>query len=125
MKKILITLILCLCSLNIYCQDIFTRNYKYMIVKRNDVIKPMESITLTVVFNPNNTKGVKFYYPDGKVTFFYQVTGVKKGTTKGGQEYQIMDVVSSENGDELTIQLFENILRVIFSAGNTIEFYEE
>jgi hypothetical protein len=71
-------------------------------------------------------KGIKFYYANGEITEYYQVSDLTEGKTKSGEEYQLIEIVDKEEGVKIILQLFDKIgvLRLIFSAGNTIEFYE-
>ncbi len=109
-----------------YAQDTFVRKYNSYIITKNDIAEPEESVELTVVFNPNKKKEVKFYYSDGRILTFYQTSEVKDGATDGGYEYQLINVIDEEDGEELILQLFDkdNTLRIISIKGNsTIEFY--
>jgi hypothetical protein len=125
MKKIIIFSLLLL-SITTFSQETFVRNYKYMIVTENDVSGINKKAELTVVFNPNKQKGIKFYYANGKIAEYYQVSDLTEGKTEAGQEYQLIEIVDKEEGLKIILQLFDKIgvLRLIFSAGNTIEFYE-
>jgi hypothetical protein len=125
MKKILLLAML-LFSAMTYAQDTFVRKYNSYIITKNDIAEPEESVELTVVFNPNKKKEVKFYYSDGRILTFYQTSEVKDGATDGGYEYQLINVIDEEDGEELILQLFDkdNTLRIISIKGNsTIEFY--
>ena len=126
MKKIILWIILLLAVAISYSQETFVRKYKYMIVTENDVSGVNKKADLTVVFNPNQQKGIKFHYGSGKTTEYYQVSDLTEGKTESGEEYQLIEIVDKKEGHQITLQLFDKIgaLRLIFSAGNTIEFYE-
>lgn len=126
MKKFLTILLLLLVVAVSYSQDTFVRKYTTMISTRENVAEEEVKANLTVVFNPNKEKGVKFYYGSGKTSEYYQVSDLEKGKTEGGYEYQLVEIIDKEEGNQITLQLFDTIgvLRLIFSKGNTIEFYE-
>lgn len=126
MKKFLTILLLLLAVAVSYSQDTFVRKYTTMISTRESVAEEEVKANLTVVFNPNKEKGVKFYYGNGKTSEYYQLSDLEKGKTEGGYEYQLVEIIDKEEGNQITLQLFDTIgvLRLIFSKGNTIEFYE-
>ena len=126
MKKLLLWVMLLLAIATSYSQDTFVRKYTSMIVTKDDVSEPEKPADLTVVFNPNGERGVKFYYGTGTVKEYYQVSGIEEGTTKGGYKFQLIEILDKEQGVQITLQLFDEdkTLRLIFLPGNTIEFYE-
>lgn len=126
MKKLLLLVMLVLGISTSYSQETFVRKYKYMIVTKNNVSGINKKADVTVVFNPNQQRGIKFHYISGKTTEYYQVSDLTEGKTESGEEYQSIKVIDNEEGYQITIQLFDKIgaLRLIFSEGNTIEFYE-
>lgn len=123
MKKILLFSLLLL-SLTMFSQTTFVKKYTSMVAKKENVQQPWEEIDLTVVFNPNNSKDIVFYYANGNTRTFHQITNAEEGKTKSGQEYQIVDCVD-QDGTEVRIQLFDDntCLRVIVAKGYTVEFY--
>jgi hypothetical protein len=125
MKKLLLGALLLL-SMSMFSQEPFVRKYTSIIVTKDDVSEEEKEAELTAVFNPNGQRGVKFYYGSGEVTEYYQVSDLKEGVTSGGYKYQIIDILEKKEGVHITLQLFDDdgVLRLIFSAGNTIEFYE-
>ena len=125
MKKLLLLAMLLFGTMT-FAQDTFVRKYTSMMATRNNVEEPVKAADLTVVFNPNGNKGIKFYYGSGETTEYLQVSDLTEGTTTGGYKYQLIKIINQEKGYELTLQLFDNdgVLRLFFSEGNTIEFYE-
>jgi len=123
MKKILLFSLLLL-SLTMFSQTTFVKKYNSMVAKKENIKQPWEEIDLTVVFNPNNSKEIVFYYSNGNTRTFYQTANAEEGKTKSGQEYQIVDCVD-QDGTEVSIQLFDDntCLRVIVAKGYTVEFY--
>jgi hypothetical protein len=123
MKKILLFSLLLL-SLTMFSQTTFVKKYTSMVAKKENIKQPWEEIDLTVVFNPNNSKEIVFYYSNGNTRTFYQTANAEEGKTKSGQEYQIVDCVD-QDGTEVSIQLFDDntCLRVIVAKGYTVEFY--
>lgn len=124
MRKMLFTLFVVLFSSNCFSQETFVRKYTSIIITRNDFHEQEKPNDLTVVFNPDRTKSIKFYYVDGRVKTFLQTSTVTEGKTVGGHEYQFLNVVDYSTGDAYGIQLFDSILRVIVNDKNYIEFYE-
>lgn len=125
MKKLLLWMMLVLAISASYSQETFVRNYTYLILTNNDVSEEKKPAQLTVVFNPNNKKEVKFIYASGKVVEFYQTSSMKEGTTTGGYKYQLIDIVNKTNGVQITLQLFDDddTMRLVFSSGDSIEFF--
>lgn len=127
MKKIILWIILLLAVAISYSQETFVRKYKYMIVTTDGVSSLNREADLTVVFNPNQEKEIKFYYGNGETTEYYQVSELVEGKTTSGEEYQMIKVINKKDGYQMRLQLFDKIgaLRLIFSANSTIEFYEK
>jgi hypothetical protein len=125
MKKLIIIAILLLSTIT-YAQETFVRTYKSYIYTKNDVKEEEKEASLTIVFNYQGEKIIKFYWPNGKIESYRQVSKLEKGKTEGGYEYQYIDIVSLEDGVEVGFQLFDNIntARIIFNSGDTMEFYE-
>jgi hypothetical protein len=125
MKKLLLIALLFV-SFTTCAQETFVRKYTSMMVTRNDVEEPVKAADLTVVFNPNEKKGIKFYYESGETTEYLQVSDLTEGTTTGGYKYQLIKILDKTKGYEILLQLFDNdgVLRLVFSEGNTIEFYQ-
>lgn len=109
-----------------YSQDTFVKKYTSMISTKNYKESKNEEINLTVVFNSDKKKGVKFYFEDGKIKSFTQIGKIEKGFTENGTRYQLMLAIDNENGYEVGIQLFDdvNALRILISDGYNIEYYE-
>lgn len=124
MKKLLLLAMLFFGTIT-FAQETFVRNYTYLILTNNDVSEEKKPAQLTVVFNPNNKKEVKFIYASGKVVEFYQTSSMKEGTTTGGYKYQLIDIVNKTNGVQITLQLFDDddTMRLVFSSGDSIEFF--
>jgi hypothetical protein len=125
MKKLLLGALLLL-STTVFAQDTFVKKYTSFIIKENDVLKPWVSAETTVVFNPNHVRDVIFYYSDSTSRTFHQITEVTTGTTESGEAYQVVHCIG-EDGIEMTLQLFDDdsTLRIIVSAGNSIEFHRD
>jgi hypothetical protein len=125
MKKLLLLAMLLFGTMT-FAQETFVRKYTSMMVTIDDVEEAMKDADLTVVFNPNGNKGIKFYYGSGETTEYLQVSDLTEGTTTGGYKYQLIKIINKEKGYELILQLFDNdgVLRLLFSEGNTIEFYQ-
>lgn len=120
MKKLILLAIL-LFGTMIFAQDTpFVRKYVSVIEEGQ---KQMRAIDLTVVFNYKSTKDLVFFFPD-RQTYLYRTSNITKGKTEGGYQYQLFDAVISENGQDVTIQLFDTAMRV-FIDGNYIEYHEE
>lgn len=126
MKKLLLLAMLLLAVATSYSQDTFVRKYTSMMVTRNDVEEPVKAADLTVVFNPNGNRGIKLYYGSGETAEYLQVSDLTEGTTTGGYKYQLIELLDKKDGYEISLQLFDDdgVLRLLFSKGNTIEFYQ-
>jgi hypothetical protein len=125
MKKLLF-IALFIVSFTSFAQETFVRKYTSMMVTRDDVEEAMKDADLTVVFNPNGNRGIKLYYGSGETTEYLQVSDLTEGTTTGGYKYQLIKLLDKKDGYEISLQLFDNdgVLRLLFSEGNTIEFYQ-
>jgi hypothetical protein len=64
------------------------------------------------VFNYGEDNDVVCFDASGNQTIYQQVTEITEGTNDTGDEYQEMGVTSAE-GDDVTIMLFEDFLSLI------------
>ncbi len=78
MKKMLLIIIISLNSIVSFAQDTFVKKYTSFSTKSNNVIGKLESTDITVVFNPKGIRDIVFYYTDGTVRRFHQITEVEK-----------------------------------------------
>ena len=126
MKKLLLWMMLLSVVSTSYSQETFVRKYKYMIITKNNISELSKDVNLIVVFNNNNEKEIKFHFESGEITEYYQVSDLTEGKTESGEEYQLIEIVSKEKGNQIMLQLFDRVgaLRLVFSKGNTIEFYQ-
>jgi hypothetical protein len=119
MKKLLFIAILLLSNFT-YSQDpTFVIQYKYATIGKEPSFK---KIDVTAVFNYEGTKNVMLYLP-GREIYLYRISNITKGKTNKGREYQMFDCIHSENGDKVSLQLFDTALR-IFINGEYVEYYE-
>ena len=125
MKKLLLLSMLFFGTLS-FAQDAFVKKYTQYITTRNYVVEDAVEMNLTVVFNENNEKVIKLYYPNGVVKTFYQVSPTEEGKTTGGYSYQLIQVVDEKDGSTLGLQLFDDsgTLRLMIANGYKIEFYK-
>lgn len=125
MKKLLLLAMLLFGTMT-FAQETFVRKYTSMMVTRDDVEEAMKAADLTVVFNPNGNRGIKLYYGSGETAEYLQVSDLTEGTTTGGYKYQLIELLDKKDGYEISLQLFDDdgVLRLLFSKGNTIEFYQ-
>jgi hypothetical protein len=126
MKKLLLFMMLLLAVTTSYSQETFVRKYTSLISTINNISEKEKPANLTVVFNYNGKNNVKFYYGSGNTAEYYQVSNVIEGKNNDGYSYQIINLVNKLDGNKITLQLFDKqgVIRLIFSPGNTIEFYE-
>lgn len=125
MKKLLLGALLLLSSFVCIAQETFVKKYTSMIAVSNNVKGEWQSTDMTVVFNPKGVTDIVFYYPNGSIRTFHQITDMTKDTTTNGDAYQIVECLD-ESGDRVAIQLFEDdtCLRVIIDKGWFIEFHK-
>ena len=125
MKKLLLGALLLLSSFMCIAQETFVKKYTSMIAVSNNVKGEWQSTDMTVVFNPKGVTDIVFYYPNGSIRTFHQITDMTKDTTTNGDAYQIVECLD-ESGDRVAIQLFEDdtCLRVIIDKGWFIEFHK-
>jgi hypothetical protein len=126
MKKLLLGALLLLSSFMCIAQETFVKKYTSMIAVSNNVKGEWQSTDMTVVFNPKGVTDIVFYYPNGSIRTFHQITDMTKDTTTNGDEYQIVECLD-ESGDRVAIQLFDDdtCLRVIIDKGWFIEFHKD
>ena len=124
MKKLLLGALLLL-SISMFSQEgTFVRKYtKFMIIK-NDIAGEVQYSNVTVVYNENNTNDICIYLPESKM-LLYSSGKIETGKTTGGLEYQIVKCIVKDTGNNIGLQLFENILRLFTNESYTdsIEFY--
>ena len=125
MKKLLLFSMLLITSIT-FAQDTFVRNYKSLLVTRDFKKEPEREISLAVIFNADKENTIVFRYANGISKKFFQVSNVTNGKTEGGYEYQMIDIIDAENGNELILQLFDNdnVLRLVIDDGYSLEFYK-
>ena len=121
MKKLLLLCVMFL-SLNAFTQEVetFTRNYENVVVKMDNKEVSNYKNNIVAVFVDNVVK----IYASGRVDVYYQVSDVEKGTTEGGQPYQIINCITKDTGKNVNVQLFDenDSLRIIYDEGY-VEFY--
>jgi hypothetical protein len=107
-------------------QETFVKKYTSMIAVSNNVKGEWQSTDMTVVFNPKGVTDIVFYYPNGSIRTFHQITDMTKNVTTNGDAYQIVECLD-ESGDRVAIQLFDDdtCLRVIIDKGWFIEFHKD
>jgi hypothetical protein len=77
---------------------------------------------VTFIINANETNVIKMY-ENGKYTSYYPVGAKRKGKTKSGTPYQIIEVITDE-GIELEFQLFADTVRIHYPNINEyIEYF--
>jgi hypothetical protein len=126
MKKLFLGLLL-LSSISMFSQETFVKKYTSFITNNNYVIGKWESTDVTVVFNPKGIRDIVFYYTNGSIRTYHQVTSTESGKTKNNESYQIVECIDDEDGAKVAIQLFDDdtCLRVIIDAGYYIEFHRD
>jgi hypothetical protein len=126
-KKILLWMMLLLTVSILYSQETFVRKYNYMIVTKDGVSGLSREADLTVIFNYNQEKQIKFHYATGETQEYYQVSQLIEGKTKSGEQYQLIKIIDKKDGYQFILQLFDKIgaMRLIFSENNSVEFYEK
>ena len=126
MKKLLLGALLLLSSFVCMAQETFVKKYTSMIAVSNNVKGEWQSTDMTVVFNPKGVTDIVFYYPNGSIRTFHQITDMTKNVTTNGDAYQIVECLD-ESGDRVAIQLFDDdtCLRVIIDKGWFIEFHKD
>ncbi len=125
MKKLLLGALLLLSSFVCMAQETFVKKYTSMISISDNVKGEWESTDMTVVFNAKGLTDIVFYYPNGSIKTFHQITDMTKDVTTNGDAYQIVECLD-ERGTRVAIQLFEDdtCLRVIIDKGWFIEFHK-
>ncbi len=125
MRRKLLTIFMLLFSMATFSQT-FVEKYNKTISKEDGLITQWKPIDLTVVFNEDVTGDLVFYYGDGQITRFHQISGVKKSQTVKNEKYQLIQCIDSENGFKVGVQYFadDQTLRVVVDKNNYIEFYK-
>jgi hypothetical protein len=125
MYKKIITAFMLFFSVVVFSQT-FIEKYKKSISKKDGEITQWRYINLTVLFNEDSTGDIVFYYSDGRVVRFHQITDVEKNVTVKKEEYQIIECIESETFTLVAIQYFsdDQTLRVMSDKNNYIEFYK-
>jgi hypothetical protein len=124
MKKLLLGALLLL-SMCTFAQEAFVKKYTSMISVSNNVKGEWKKTDITVVFNAKGLTDIVFYYPNGSIRTFHQITSPEKDKTTNGDTYQIVQCLD-ESGDQVAIQLFDDdtCLRIIIDKGWFIEFHK-
>ena len=120
MKKLLLIGALLLCTLTYSQVTTFVRKYTYFVSQINGVKSEVQSTSVTAVFNENNENTIVVYI-NGNTHRYFQISKPEEGVTTSGVSYQTIDAVREVDGTTITVQLFENNLRLIF-GGDYIEF---
>jgi hypothetical protein len=126
MKKLLLGALLLL-SMSVFAQDTFVKKYNSLIVKEDDVAKPLERTDVTVVFNPDGIRDIVIYYSSTrKKIVLHQISSATEGKTEDGDGYQIVECIN-DKGVRLAAQLFDDntCFRILFSKGNLVEFHND
>lgn len=122
MKKLLLFTFL-LFSLVSTAQDAFVRKYTKMYSNKPE---KKSECNVNVVFNSEQTDAdIIMYFLGGKTFKFYRTQNkIEKGIDKNGESYQLIFCINEE-GLKLGLQLYDDdsTLRIIFSDGSIIEFY--
>ena len=124
MNRLLLGALLLL-SVSMFSQEgTFVRKYTKFIIIKNDVPGEVQYSDVTVVYNENNTNDICIYLPESKM-LLYSSGKIETGKTTGGLEYQIVKCIVKDTGNNVGLQLFENILRVFTNESytNSIEFF--
>ena len=109
MKNLLLfTLFIFTCSFS-FAQDQFRRDYDLITFYDPETKEwgDWQLATHTLVFNINDNMDIKHYTPKGEVIIYRNLGGLEEGYTTSGEHYQMLHILDDE-GDELTIQLFDN-----------------
>ena len=120
MKKLLLLLVLFI-SLTSFAQDSFIRKYTWY-TKKIDTTQVKCSVT--VVYNYNGTNDVVLY-TGTKTIHLVRMSEITKGETTTGEKFQQIDCVDQEDGQPVSLQLFDKDGAVRFIIGNDyIEYHE-
>lgn len=127
MKKQLLVIIISLFSITCFSQETFVKKYTSFITTNNYVLGEWERTDVTVVFNPKGIRDIVFYYTNGSVRTYHQVTSTQTGKTKNNDAYQIVECIDDEDGARVAIQLFDDdtCIRIIIASGYNIEFHRD
>lgn len=120
MKKIFLITALLVCSVMFSQSTTFVRKYDNFVTKIDGVESEVQPTSVTAVFNEGG-KNTIVVYINGNVHRYFQVSEPKEDVTNNGSSYQIIEAVRESDGSEVSIQLFENNLRLII-GGSYIEF---
>jgi hypothetical protein len=110
MKNLLLfTLLIISTSSFSFAQDQFRRDYDLITFFDPETGEwgDWQAATHTLVFNINDNMDIKHYTPKGEVIIYRNLGGLEEGYTTSGEHYQMLHILDDE-GDELTIQLFDN-----------------
>lgn len=124
MKKLILIATFFLVSGICFAQT-FVKKYTSVISEISGVVGDWKDISLTVVFNEQETGDIVFYYSDGYKRRFHQVSSVTEDKTNSGQGYQIIICIDSEDATKVALQLFDSdtVLRVLISKDTYVEFH--
>lgn len=126
MKKLFLLLLFTMFSLTSFSQT-FVKKFTSAIAQKAGVFGDWEKVSLTVVFNEEETEDIVFYYSNGTTKRFHQIGDVEINTTKSGQGYQIIYCIDNSDGNDVAIQLFDDskTLRILISKGYFVEFHRD
>jgi pyruvate/2-oxoglutarate/acetoin dehydrogenase E1 component len=123
MKKLIIALLLMFSSIA-SAQDTFILKYKRMYDCQK---KENFSTYINVVFNSEiDEADIMIYGSDGNVLKYYRTDKniQTEKTDDTGENYQIINCITSK-GEKIIFLLYEDSsMKIIFSNGNALEFYE-
>jgi hypothetical protein len=124
MKKLFLTLLFLMFSLTSFSQT-FVKKYTSAIAEKAGVLEDWKEVSITVVFNEEDTGDIVFYYSNGNTKRFHQIGDVEKGKTKAGENYQIIYCIDNADAKKVAIQLFDedSTLRILISEGYSVEFH--
>lgn len=122
MKKIIILVTMLICNF-VSAQEEFTRNYtKYIEKYESGIFSEWSDQELLAVFHEKGTQYVVFYFPNANVKFRIN-SDIEEGKTSMGEDYQTFTAYEITSGGEVTFQLFDNALRLIFADNTYMEYH--
>jgi hypothetical protein len=122
MKKIIILVTMLICNF-VSAQQEFTRNYtKYIEKTESGVLSEWKDLELLAVFHEKGTQYVVFYFPNASVKFRIN-SDITEGETTSGDQFQSFTAYEITSGGEITFQLFDKALRLIFFDNTSMEYH--